>query len=600
MSCLSRWQALKLAHTLVALLLLVATITLMALALGAPADRMPLHLTSTFLTAYHTDDPSATWVPPHEPSAPAQIADTYYACLHSAAVGFAAPVDCALDDLPAYRRCIDARTSSPEYRSRFVTMGAKEVVRKSQADVQSDVLVYNAVMQALASPQALLAASVSYLDQDTVYARGLYDLLARASNFRGVAGCLSRVDQDPAASRAVPSLYSDLWDCTASVLHTDPAQAGAFHQCVPLSPWPTLDVMQTPYSTVFLGSYNKAFVLLVAMWLLTSFAVYTAWLGVETPPTTGGKPAALLARCGMGLTVFCALWNGLGGLVLVLVKAFAPPLDAGGFPMTLQTVLVTGVAALLGAGYFLRELWEQAGPAPDRDPASVAPGMPGASRASVSGGYTRLAAFVRAPAAPVSVDLQDQQYAPLLAPAWSDAWLICDGLFLVGVIGTSNDVVSGELVRCFLFVLYAAAAHTAFTRLFYEGYVNDVANKRDQRQAGITEASRRGLHITTLLANLAALAFAFPLWLLVVNRYAGSPLICTYVVFTSLIPRLAWLGYTICVDYDILPAALAAVAQMAFIYSGLVRAVFVFIIAVAATADADANARLARMLSLLE
>jgi hypothetical protein len=617
MSCVSPWHTLKFAHDAVTALLLAGTLTLMVTTLGAPADRMALHLTGTFLSTYYTDDPATTWSPPLDPLTPSQIADTYYGCLHRAAVGFATPFNCGLDDPDDYRLCIDSKTSSQEYRAQVIAMGIKDIVKDVQGDTLAiSLTAYNALMQALSSPPQLLAVSAALLDQDTVYARNLYDLLDRASNVRGVAGCLSRVDQAPSAARGVAPLYSDLWDCAARVLHTDVSQAAAFQQCVPLSSWPALDVMQTPYSTALLGSYNRAFVLLVAMWLLTSFAVYTAWLGVETPPNTRGKPAALFARCGLALTVFCLLWNGLGAVIMVLVKAFGSPVNAGGFPMTVQTVFVTGLAALLGAGYFLRELWEQA--SPDSDASAVAngyalvqPGPSGASHASFM--RAGLSGFVRSPHAAPGSDLRDMQYAPLLAPAWSDGWLLCDGLFLMGIVGTSTDVVTADLVRCFLLVVYAAAAHSAFVRLFYESYVNDVpsddpaytstynANKsRDERGVKASDKSRRGLRVMTLLANLAVFLFAAPFWGLVFWRYADSALICSYVALVSVVPAVAWFVYNICVDFELLSAALAAAAQMGFVYAALVRAVFVFVVATRATADGDANALLARMLALLE
>jgi hypothetical protein len=609
MSCLSPWQALKFTHDLVAVLLLAGTITLMTVTLTAPPDKMALHLTSTFLSTYYTDDPATTWSPPLDPLTPDQIADTYYTCLHRATVGFSPALSCALDDPDAYRSCIVAKTSSQGYRSQIIALGVEDIIKDVQGDPKvTSLAAYNSLMQALSSPSQLLSASASLLDQDTVYSRSLHALLERASNFRGIGGCLARVDQDPSASRAVASLYSDLWDCTAGVLHTDAAQAAAFQQCVPLSSWPALDVMQTPYSTALMGSYNKAFVLLVGMWLLTSFAVYTAWLGVETPPNLRGKPASHFARCGMALTVFCLLWNGLGAVVMVLVKAFGSPLSAGGFPMTVQTVFVTGIAALLGAGYFLRELWEQSSPDSDSPGYTQVPtGPPAASRASFMHG------FVRSPQTPVVRPLADMQYAPLLVPAWSDGWLICDGLFLMGIVGTSNDVVTADLVRCFLLVVYAAAVHSAFVRLFYESYVNDVpqddpayaqiytANKsREERGSKASDKSRRGLRIMTLVANLAVFLFAVPFWGLIFWRYANSALICSYVVFASIVPAVVWFIYNICVDFDLLSATLAAAAQMGFIYSALVRSVFVLIVAAIATADADANARLVRMLALLE
>ena len=398
------------------------------------------------------------------------------------------------------------------------------------------------------------------------------------------------------------------------MVHTDVAQAAAFQQCVPLSSWPALDVMQTPYSTLFLGSYNKAFILLVAMWLFTSFAVYTAWLGVETQPNSNGKPSALLARCGMGLTLFCVVWNLLGGLVMVVVKAFGSPVSAGGFPMTVQTVFVTGVAVLLGSGYFLRELWEQ-GLAGSSEGYAAVPASSSAPAPGSDDSVKKMGGFVRIPAGPVVVDMVDQQYTPLLAPAWSDALLICDGLLLMGVVGTSSDVVAVDLIRCFLLVLYAAAAHTAFIRLFYEGYVNDVpkakegtvyfdlynANKdRAQRWDSVVDPNRRGLHIMTLLANLSGFCFAAPCWGLLYWRYAGSPLICTYVFFASMFPALVWLLYNILVDFEWLTGALGTASQIGFIYAAFVRATFVFIVAVAATAQGDANDTLRRMLLLMD
>ena len=104
----------------------------------------------------------------------------------------------------------------------------------------------------------------------------------------------------------------------------------------------------------------------------------------------------------------------------------------------------------------------------------------------------------------------------------------------------------------------------------------------------------------TLLANLAVFLFAAPFWGLVFWRYADSALICSYVGLVSVVPAVAWFVYNICVDFELLSAALAAAAQMGFVYAALVRAVFVFVVAMRATADGDANALLGRMLALLE
>lgn len=623
----------KLAHDGLTLALLVITCVLLGVTLNQDSARMPLLLTGTFYSTYYTNHPELAWKPPTDPDDPARVAAIFYGCLQTAGVGGDALTKCDPGLAPPdYASCLRNSTRSVAFLGARLRQGIQQAVGVAQANaaVQSTLGLQTTGFAAvttmlanfsqfapltganpspsfsqLASLSAQLGLATSYLASlDTPYARAFQKTVAGAAQLQGIAGCIDGMDASAGVMNPLVPVYDQLWRCASEILPTTLDQALAFQQCVPLSAWPALDELQTPYSAVFLGSFNRGFVLAVAAWILSSFAVYTVWAG-EAPANALGKPAGWRARAGITLCGVAAAWNALGGLVMIAARAFGNPADQKGFPMTVQTVFLTGAAMLLASGYFLREFWEQLGISfwPPSKAAKVAPEPPVAptrqknkalfpARSShrVAFAYSQLTAFARGGGG--GELLSDEQYTPLLAPAWSDAWLLTDGLFLLAVLGASPDVVTADLGRAFLATTYAAAAHTAFVRIFQEAFCCD------QDAAG---KNGHGLRIMCMMTHAAVFAFGIATWWLVFQRHSAAPVILSYVMLTSLMPSVAWLVYSVAVDLGGLPGVpLVSAAQFGFIVNGGLRFVYIAVLLGALPPAADDNATLLNYISLLE
>lgn len=637
--------ALKSLHNVSALLMLVSTLVLMGITMSSNSTQNSLYLTTSYLASFYTDTPPLAWAPAGDPYHPQLVADTFYDCLYAAQVGFGGDAACAGATRNDYDNCINSITASPIYGQKRTVAAIHEVLVGYSGDGWNISVLPSVIIDAnttqlnldLAVPSKRaqiiqqLTVSPSYLS------RSIVDILNMAPKLQlGVAGCLAANPQAPGILHDIAPVYDALWECASTIVKTTSDSREAYDQCIPLTAWPTLDVMQTPYSSTFLGCYNKYFVLIIGAWLLTSFAVYTLWLGVDGLGTESGKPDHWLSRCGIILAGFCFLWNGLGALVMVLVRSFGDQASFSNFPMSVQTVLVTWFFSTVATLYFGRELWEHifihsasapVAPEPPSDgenqrSALIPPGedafdasnlvsirrtnsratiqsstaVYGVSRVHGGRAYANLGYFMRTPPARSADPELSDPYTPLLSFAWSDSWIFCDGLILLGIIGISPDVVTADLVRVFLAVIYGTVVHTAFVRLLYEGYVND-APDNDFRSKGrkdianTEQASREGLRVMAMIADFATLLFMITTWFLVYGRYGAgnSPLVLQYVLVCSNIPYVLWFAYNLLIDFEAPIFGLSRWSQMIFIYNLITRATFILIAATQANKDVDAN-----------
>jgi len=635
--------ALKALHNVSALLLLVSTFTLMGITMTSNSTQNSLYLTTSYLATFYTDTPPLAWAPAGDPYHPQRVADTFYDCLYAAQVGFGGNAACGGSTRSQYDDCINGITASPVYGQKETVAAIQEILAGYTGSgwnvsvLPSIITNTNTTQLAvdLAVSSTRLQIVKSLTANPTALSNSIVDILIRVPVLQlGVAGCLSANSQAPGILHDIAPVYDSLWQCASTIVKTTSDSKEAYDQCIPLTAWPTLDVMQTPYSSTFLGCYNKYFVLIIGSWLLTSFAVYTLWLGVDGLGTETGKPGHWFSRCGIVLAGFCFLWNGLGALVMVLVRSFGNQSTFYNFPMSVQTVLVTWFFALIATMYFGRELWEhiffgmggsaqvapgvnsddQRGalippPGDEFDASSLVSVRGTGSRATIRSStaaygvsrahgvrrYANLSYFMRTPPAPAADESLSDPYTPLLSFAWSDSWIFSDGLILLGIIGTSPDVVTADLVRVFLSVIYGTIVHTAFVRLLYEGYVNDAKDNefrsKARKELRSDEKSRDGVRVMAMIADVATLLFMIVTWFLVYGRYGGGngPLVLQYVLVCSNIPYVFWFVYNLLIDFEAPIFTLSRWGQMIFIYNLITRATFILIAATQANKDADAN-----------
>lgn len=620
----------KVLHDVFALFAIAATLFLLGFAMTTSSDNNPLFLTNTFLSTYYSDVPAVTFSPAGDPYTPNQISETYYNCLFEAQVGVNSLLGCNGDNLADYKACLIGKTTSDAYRREKYGHSVMEVLSAYQGEAWNISALPSLLTSANASqigvdlndPEKSAKLMSELMKLDSIISRDLMQAIAAVSNTIGIPGCLRQVDNSPGVLHDITPVYDALWMCTAGLIHTESSNRHAFDQCIPQTAWPTLDVMQTPYTSTFLGSYNQHFMYITGMWLMCSFAVYSVWLKVESAPTANGKPLSLFSRAGKVLVTFCVVWN-VAAVIMVLVRGFTKASDANNFPMTIQTVIVTLFFSVKGVIYFGREAWEifyYSGAT--LEGAKTAPtvtaeiGMVGPPQQSRYISYRKcapcnnLGAFMRVPGTYTEPLLETEQYTPILVPAWSDCWVICDGLLFLGIVGTSTDVVTADVVMCFIYVIAAAVAHSSFIRLLDQGYINEVPSMVDGykdaykenkfRSVAYSELStsadykkedlaRQGLRVMAMVADIATLLFSLIYWYLAFSRYATEPIIFSYVVLSSVLPCLAWVIFNLLLDFEYIYNYLIYPAQYIFMYNVAIRSIFAFVIVSTLTTDAKAT-----------
>lgn len=619
----------KVLHDVFALFAIAATLFLLGFAMNTSSDNNPLFLTNTFLSTYYSDVPAVTFSPAGDPYTPNQISETYYNCLFEAQVGVNSLTGCKGDNFVDYKTCLISKTTSDAYRREKYGQSVMEVLSAYRGEAWNISALPSLLTSANASqigvdlgvPEKSAKLMSELMALDSVISRDLMQAIASVSNTIGIPGCLRQVDNSPGVLHDITPVYDALWMCTAGLIHTESSNRHAFDQCIPQTAWPTLDVMQTPYTSTFLGSYNQHFVYITGMWLMCSFAVYSAWLKVESAPTANGKPLSLFSRAGKVLVTFCVVWN-VAAVIMVLVRGFTKASDANNFPMTIQTVIVTLFFAVKGVIYFGREAWEifyySGGVFQGANKQPAATGEIGTVRPQNSRYITYrqdngLGAFMRVPGMYTENPeplLETEQYTPILVPAWSDCWVICDGLLFLGIVGTSADVVTADVVMCFIYVFAAAVAHSSFIRLLDQGYINEVPSMVDGykdtykenkfRSVAYSELStsadykkedlaRQGLRVMAMVADIATLLFSFVYWYLIFSRYGSEPIILSYVVLSSVVPCVAWITFNLLLDFEYIYNYLIYPAQYIFMYNVAIRSIFAFVIVSILTTDAKAT-----------
>ena len=244
---------------------------------------------------------------------------------------------------------------------------------------------------------------------------------------------------------------------------------------------------------------------------------------------------------------FGFVWN-IAAILIVIIRVFTPADSFKSAPMSVQTALTTLFFTIAASIYFGREVYELFFLA-SKPPEFAVKGM--TTRASSTllrrrstGGrvYQGLAAFMDVDNK--YEDVPDEDYLPLVAPVWNDAWFFVDGLLFLTVAGMSYDVVTVDIVVCVFCILAAALCNSSLVRLLYEGYVN-----RSTQSDSVFV-----IRVMSVIAVVAGLFFSLIAMILVAMRFTTET-ISFYVAFTLLIPQLVWLVVVILMEFNVIKSS---------------------------------------------
>jgi hypothetical protein len=166
-----------------------------------------------------------------------------------------------------------------------------------------------------------------------------------------------------------PDRYTECLMADTNPLRINRARKNAFTYCLHNAFWPFYQVPQGIDSRYFLGSYNWVLFLFVALWIMTSFGVYTAYpIDYENIDDGGsnkvenGIPRQGYQRLGFWWAFVPVVWNTVL-FAFTWAITFRDDLsywkkDNVLFPTTVSTGIITIVASSFGLFYFLNVLSE--------------------------------------------------------------------------------------------------------------------------------------------------------------------------------------------------------------------------------------------------
>jgi hypothetical protein len=602
--------------------LLAIVITFMTLAYTLGTDvgypKGQFFMSNTYLAGYSLDNALATYSPISTPLSEQSISNTFYQCLMFAEVGIDDYYKCKSGSVEDYTTCINGLYTAERRKNRMV-----KAVRDILGSYKGDMYAYSQLPNILTSQQDLsgfaaltdsnrLALKTQLGALSSPLSTDILTAITTAEQATGVAACmntvaksslkLSVVDGSKTVQNSlnidVDSIFDYLWYCAADTVYTEPVQKIAYEKCTAQTAWPIKDVLQGPYSTTLMGSYNKYFVCIVAIWLLCSFLVYTLDLGVDgSKPTPNGKPSHALSRAGKGLVGFGLVWN-VGLLILVFVVGFS---SADYWPMSIQTLMISLFFTLSACIYFGRELYELFYLEDKEFSAYNAVQnlrlfAPAAARPMYTSrslqGYMRVSKQVS------NMELQPEQYLPLVAPVWSDALFFVDGLLFLAVVGTgTTDLVTADVVICVFVMLIIALNNSALVRLLYEGYVCEPPHNDDEKKATDVynqnsfrllsrqelqdkeQKALQAVRVMAVLSNFIGLLLQVIILYICIKRF-GFNSVTIFVLLATTIPQLIWLALSFTLEFQGIEDASAVftVINLIFLWNSALRGAFAWVI----------------------
>jgi hypothetical protein len=537
---------------------LVVTILCMSFITSADDSKTPYHITNTFLSTFDSKSTLNTYIPLSKPLTREVVNSTFYTCLMNAEVAIDNIYKCKADNLDLYSTCINNLVTT-NYKVVRMLRAIKTILGEYEGEA-NDVAQLPSWLTSVDTPatleSVLTADNSRYALKKQLELVGtplsviILNAIVTAESLNGIPSCFAAVStvslKEYSTTYDLSTAFDSLWKCTTDVILVSEIQKRAYDKCIPLSAWPARDVMQTAYTDTMLGSYNKYFILWIAMWLMSSFVVYTS-PGYPSPATPNGKPKLNFARAGKIFVTFGFVWN-LAAILIVVIRTFVPASSFKDAPMSVQTALTTLFFTISASIYFGREVYElfflSSEPPEFKYKGTSTKASSTLLRKRNVGGrvYQGIAAFMDPPS--YNEDVPDEEYLPLVAPVWNDSWFFVDGLLFLTVAGMSYDVVTVDIVVCVFCILATALCNSALVRLLYEGYINRTSSQNVNESVFV-------IRVMSVIASVSGLFFSIIAMILVAMRFTTET-ISFYVAFTLLVPQVVWVSTVVIMEFNMI------------------------------------------------
>lgn len=396
------------------------------------------------------------------------------------------------------------------------------------------------------------------------------------------------------------------------------ASTNVFRSCVSRSLWPFFEVPQNLDSTVLLGSFNWALLLVVGLVVMTSFGVYQVSYK-EMGHVEHGEPAYFM-RLGMFWAFIALVWN-IVFLVIFLTVGFrgnGELQNRNWLPTTTTTTFVTVLALAWAVAYFLsvalepfrrRYYWfvddckiipaavpdEKAASDPERDQKMH---LTGTLYTMVNG---KTKEFYE-----LGGDDVAQYYTPPLLATWADSYLL-DFCIVLGVAGATGQLKTHEAWYLFTFTLIYRILNMIISRCLSDAFTNNVQFDDETNEAKNNIVTRprmfyhrrmqtagkktsHDVHLNTsvigLSTQLAAFYLYFGILYLVFNPesvWGDYPVFNLFIWFCFLIPEALRLVIHLCyqilvVSSDGVPWVLYNLCFAVWLWDYICRIIFVSVV----------------------
>lgn len=602
-------------HTVCLVAALLSTFLLMGFTFGVNSDRSQFHMVNTYLSHYSASNVYATYLPVSYPVNESFISVNTYKCLMQAEVAVTDAYKCKADNIDNYIVCLEA-LSNTNYKYNSTINNIKKILGEYRGpayefsqlpNIFTSDPSLNGVYAILPNNNARTTLKNDLYLLSTPLSTNILDSITRMEKGRRVSSCIaSSMSQSTQISSVnrnisvnVNSIYDYLWQCVSDIIYTEPVQESAFKKCTAQSAWPGKDVLQNSYSLNLMSSFNSCFLTVVANWLLCSFLVYTFW-GKESASTVNGKPAEFFARAGKFFVLFGFVWN-VGCVLMVFIQSFK---SVDYWPMSIQTVGLALFFSITSCIYFGRELYELLYLAHEKGVQLFE--MKGQAMNSKSYQLKPMQGFMRINEQIQNLQLKSEQYLPLIAPVWSDAFIFVDGLLFLGVLGTVVDVVTVDVVICTLSLVLIAVVNSVLVRMIYEGYICEMPESLTFPGQGLSQSTMfeeykyrtydrkklkdssvapeqaciLAIRVMVMLTNIIGIILQIVVLYLCIKRFGFGSTASLYVFFSSTIPQLLWLALTFSLDFQLITKVenIYGFVSVIFLINTIVRTSFIYTI----------------------
>ena len=427
--------------------------------------------------------------------------------------------------------------------------------------------------------------------------------------------CVARAKPSPDQQKQIHTI----WECAVQNGIGSEDKFDAFSTCTYTQLAPALlDGIQDGYSKTQLGAFSGPLFIIIALWIMVRFGL-TTLLHFDKDQTetasvvidAGTKrpqiqtPAKNWMTAQTAKLAIAVVWDTA---MLVVILSVSYPMSGAKSIQAISTqgTLYCVLFVVLDLVYLVSDIMadifgpndEQTGSKLGRRAyvarakkdlfATMARGYNAVSPAYT---YAPISATYAVQTAQPSVPESSAEMYAINGITLTDCWVLCEPLFVVGVVGCLQFARTVDIIQLFWLAVYYALINACYTRLLYAGYVHDsgASDSPTSWRKNTTSALKdQKNNIALLIRSMAIMAKAAAVFIAVCGffvfffRYTNSPNTGTAIAYFSLEIVALVVSVILLAVYDMWPGTTAGefmlTAKSEYLFQFLYKSIIVGII----------------------